>query len=347
MSNSTRSTAKFLRSASFAAIAAVSATLITSPAAAQDQISESAVASAYSEARMGPKKSLAVVDFGATGSFLYQYGQWEAGGGLAAMMETELAQTGQFRLAQRSHIDAALYEQQLSESGLTAARTAKSGQLVGAQYLVRANVTDFTLSEKGGGLSIGGNIGGVLGGISPQSRTGRVSIDFEVFDSTSGEVVDAFSVTRKIKSTSIAISASKSGLNVGGNSFKNTPLGEAAREAISEAAERITQSLRDKTWSARVAQVRDDTLYVNVGADAGLRPGDSLKIYRIVDQIFDPVTGAMLGMEKAEIGRAVISSVADQYARAEYSAMAAPQTGDVLTFTNPQLAQLGGAYGAE
>ncbi|MBT8471628.1 MAG: hypothetical protein KJN99_03425 [Marinicaulis sp.] len=340
----TASTAnQFLKTASIAAIAAVSAALITAPAFADDYTSGASVEESYGEARMGPKKSVAVVDFGATGSFLYQYGQWEAGGGLAAMLETELAQTNQFRLAQRSHLDAALYEQQLSESGLTAAPTARSGQLVGAQYLVRANVTDFTLSEKGGGLSIGGNIGGVLGGISPQTRKGRISIDFQIFDSTSGEIVDSFSVTEKVKSKSIAVSASKSGLNVGGNTFKNTPLGQAARNAITEAADRISDALRNKSWSAHVAQASASTLFVNVGADAGLNPGDTLKIYRIVEQINDPITGAILGVEKAEIGSATVSSVAEQYAKASFSAVTMPEAGDILTFTNTQLAQFGGA----
>lgn len=342
MANTTRKNSAFLKNASFAAMAAVSAAFMITTATAQQYTDENGVYADNVQARMGPKKSVAVVDFGATGSFLYQYGQWEAGGGLAAMMETELAQTNQFRIAQRTHLDAALYEQQLSESGLTAARTAKSGQLVGAQYLIRANVTDFTLSEKGGGLSIGGNVGGVLGGISPRSRTGRISIDFEIFDSTSGEVIDAFPVMRKIKSRSIAVSASKSGLNVGGSTFKNTPLGQAARDAIAEAAARITQTLRNKSWSAHVAQVREDTLYVNVGADANLRPGDSLRIFRIVEKITDPMTGATLGVEKTEIGRATITSVADQYARADYSAMISPEPGDILTFTNPQLAQIEG-----
>ena len=335
------------KSASFAAIAVVMTGFMIAPAAAQQGQDGTAIEAVNMETRLGPKKSIAVIDFGANGSFLYQYGDWEAGGGLAAMLETELTQTNQFRLANRSHLDAALYEQQLSANGLTASNTAKPGQLLGAQYLVRGTVTDFTLSEKGGGISVGGTVGGVLGGISPQSRTGRISIDFQVIESTSGEVVESFSVKRKIKSKSIAISASKSGLNVGANTFKNTPLGKAAREAIAEASFRISQSLQNRSWSAHVAQVRSDTLYVNVGADAGLQPGDSLKIYRIVDQINDPITGAVLGIEKAEIGRAVISSVAEQYARATFSAMTAPEAGDILTYANSQLAQLGGAYGAE
>ncbi len=334
----------FFKSASIAAMAALMAGFAAAPVVAQDTNPSEY---AETETRMGPKKSVAVIDFGANGAFLYQYGEWQAGGGLAAMLETELSQTNQFRIANRSHLDAALYEQQLSNSGLTARQTATPGQLLGAQYLVRGTVTDFTLSEKGGGISVGGQIGGVLGGISPQSRTGRISIDFQVIDSTSGEVVESFSVKRKVKSKSIAVSASKSGLNIGANTFKNTPLGQAAREAISQASYRISDSLANRTWSAHVAQVNADTLYVNVGADAGLRAGDTLKIYRIVEQINDPITGALLGMEKAEIGHATVSTVSEQYARARFSAMTAPEPGDILTYSNQQLAQLGGANGAE
>ena len=332
----------FLKTASCAAIAAMIAFSPVEPAGAQQ-----AAAQSYADAGhqlVGPKKSVAVIDFGATGAFLSQYGGWDAGGGLAAMLETELQQTGRFRLANRSHLDAALYEQQLSAGGLTAGTAAQPAQLVGAQFLIRGTVTDFTLAQKGGGFSIGGNLGGgVVGGIGPRSRTGRVAIDFQVMDSTTGEVVDAFSVSKKIKSRSIAVSASRDGVNVSGNRFENTPLGEAAREAIAEASARVANSLDGQDWAAHVAQVRQDTLYVNVGADGGLRAGDTLKIFRIVDQINDPVTGAILGMERAEIGRATITSVADQYARADYASMIAPEAGDILTYAPTAIAQLSGA----
>ena len=140
-----------LKTASLAAIAAVMAVIAPAPSAVAQNFNEQAAEAGYGAPVLGPKKSVAVVDFGANGAFLAQYGGWDAGGGLAAMLETELGSTGRFRVANRSHLDAALYEQQLSENGLTAVRTAQAGQLVGAQYLVRASVTDFTLAEKGGG----------------------------------------------------------------------------------------------------------------------------------------------------------------------------------------------------
>jgi curli biogenesis system outer membrane secretion channel CsgG len=322
------------------------AAAFSTPAAARRSDDQPAAVASIAQEPIGPKKSVAVIDFGANGAFLAYYGDWNAGGGLAAMLESELTQSDLFRVANRSRLDAALYEQQLSASGLTAAPTAWVGGLVGAQYLIEGTVTDFTLAEKGGGVSLGGTVGGVLGGISPQSRTGNVSIDFRVMDSTSNEVVASFTVTKKVRSRSVALSASKSGYKIGANSFENTPLGDAAREAMQEAAWLIADSLKDKSWAAHVAQVRADTLYVNAGAESGLRTGDTLHIYRIVDQIVDPMTGATLGVEKAEIGRAVVSSVADKYSRADYSATLTPEPGDVLTFESRQFDQPGGEPGA-
>lgn len=291
-------------------------------------------------AYQGAKKSVAVIDFSANGAFLSRYGDWTEGAGLAAMFASELAETGRFRVVNRSHLDSTLYEQQLNVNGLTARPTAQPGQLVGAQYLVRGSVTDFTLAEKGGGISVGGNIGGVLGAISPRTQKGRISIDFSVIDSTSGEVIASFPVTKKIKSTAIAARVSKNNINVGGNTFKNTPLGEAAREAIAEAAARLTDALADKAWTAHVANVGATSLYVNAGADSGLHPGDRLTITRVSQRIVDPVTGALLGVEKHRVGEAVIDSVQDQYATAFYDAAVPPQPGDLLTLETTPIAQL-------
>jgi len=284
-----------------------------------------------SSAYYGPKKSVAVVDFSANGAFLSQYGEWSEGGGLAAMFESELKALKRFRVVNRSHLDSTLYEQELNVNGLTARPVASPGQLVGAQYIVRASVTDFTLSEKGGGISVGGNIGGVLGAISPRTQKGRISIDFIASDTTSGEVVASFALTKELKSKAIAASVSKSRLSVGGDTFKNTPLGKAARALVKDAAVLLARALEDKAWTAHVAHVRGDKLFVNAGVDSGLNRGDRLIISRVTDRIVDPMTGALLGVEKRRIGEAIIDGVAEQYATAYFNAPFAPAPGDLLT----------------
>lgn len=278
----------------------------------------------------GPKKSIAVAGFTANAAFYSRYGGWEQGGGLAAMLESELKGSERFRIVNRTNLDATFYEQELNESGLTARRTARAGQLIGAQYLVTAAVTEFTMAEKGGGLSVGGSFGGVLGSISPRTQKGRIAIDFSVVDSTTGEVVASFPVEKKLKSTAIAANVTRKGVSVGGDTFENSPLGKAAREVMEIAADHVAAALESKAWTAHVAQVRPNALYVNAGADSGLKSGDRLVIERVVDRIEDPMTGALLGIEKQAIGEAVVVTVDDQYSTAQYSAAYAPQPGDRL-----------------
>ena len=298
-------------------------TVAASPASAQAQF-------------YGAKKSIAVAKFDANGAFLNSYGGAELGGGLSAIMVSELDKTGAFRVVNRSDLDAALYEQSLSLQGLTATDTVKAGQLVGAQYLVRGSVTEFSNAKKGGGISIGGDLGGLLGAVSPQRRVGHIGIDVSVFDATTGEVVAITTVKKEVKKMAIGGSITGDGWSVGANKFENTVLGEAAREAIAEAVEQVAGALSGRAWTAQVAQVRGNILYVNAGAESGLKIGDTLTIARVTDRIVDPVTGAVLGLEDVTVGTATVSEVQGQYAKATFNASRTPVTGDTLKLNTSQ-----------
>ena len=89
-----------------------------------------------------------------------------------------------------------------------------------------------------------------------------------------------------------------------------------------------------------MAKVNGGTLYVNAGLDSGLAPGDVLIIYRVVDQVTDPVTGEILGLETAVLGQATITQVRSRYATARFAAASPPQVGDVLRLSGGPGGQL-------
>ena len=283
----------------------------------------------------GAKKSIAVAKFDANGAFLNSYGGWDVGGGLSAIMVAELNKNGAFRVVNRSDLDATLYEQSLALQGLTAKNTVKAGQLIGAQYLVRGSVTEFSNAKKGGGLSVGGNVGKMFGGLSPQRRKGHIGIDVSVIDSTTGAIVASTTVRKEVKKFAIAGSLTGDGWSVGGNKFENSVLGEAARQAIQEAVGQLASALSGQAWTAQVAQVSGSTLFVNVGQSSGLRIGDTMQIKRVAEKIVDPVTGAVLGVEEVTVGTATISEVKDQYAKATFSGGQTPKIGDTLSLNGP------------
>lgn len=283
----------------------------------------------------GAKKTIAVAQFDGHGAFVDQYGGWdELGGGLAAMLVSELARSGHFNVVDRADLEAVLREQQYSESGLTAARTVRAGRLLGAQFLVRGSVTEFDDASSGGGISIGGSFGGFLGAISPQSRSGHVTIDVRVIDTTTGQVVHSYTADQRLSESAIAGSIGFENLSIGADSFERTPLGRAARAAIAESVVSITAALAVHAWEGAVAKVNGDTLYVNAGANSGLVPGDVLTIYRVIDQVTDPVTGEVLGIETVEIGYATVTRVHSRYATARFATAAPPDVGDFVKLSN-------------
>jgi len=66
----------------------------------------------------------------------------------------------------------------------------------------------------------------------------------------------------------------------------------------------------------RVVKVRPESVYLNLGAEGGARPGIELSIYREGEKVLDPGTGSLLGKEKDFIGVVQIIIVEEEFAKA-------------------------------
>lgn len=54
-------------------------------------------------------------------------------------------------------------------------------------------------------------------------------------------------------------------------------------------------------WMGRVAKIIGTRIYVNAGRTSGLNPGDILKVITEGQEIYDPESGAMIGMSQGEV----------------------------------------------
>lgn len=276
----------------------------------------------------GPKKTLAVSKFDAVGGFVAEYGGWDIGGGLAAMLASELSRTNRFIVVDRADLDTLLREKQMALSDVT---TGTSGRpLLGAQTFIRGSVTEFEQSEKGGGLSIGLNLPGGKGGLGSRNASGHVAIDLRLIDAESGAILASRRVEKKVKSSSVALQGNASGFAFGGDQFNKTSLGRAAREAIQEAVSQIVRDMENVPWQGLVARSEGDRVYVNAGRNANLAPGMRLRASRTVNAITDPASGESLGSEKVSVGDIVIVDVHDRYSMGRRVGGILPATGDVV-----------------
>jgi curli biogenesis system outer membrane secretion channel CsgG len=284
----------------------------------------------------GPKRSVAVADFKARNDFTYEFGDFDVGRNLTAMLTTALLKSGQFVIVERQALGDVLAEQELSGTGLVNYESAvETGDLIGAQLLVLGHVTDFTQNESGGSGGLGLALAGKTIGFAPKSSKSTVGIDVRILDSGSGQVIAAFHIEKSVKSRSSGVSFNMAGLSFSGSDFESTPIGEATRQAIEGIAHRLAKEAAGQPWLGNVVDFDDGEVAINAGHNAGIKVGDSFTIHRISKTLTDPVTGRVIGQRKRHLGTVRIIDVQGEIAFGLFdgSGQASPRRGDLVTQT--------------
>jgi len=84
--------------------------------------------------------------------------------------------------------------------------------------------------------------------------------------------------------------------------IKNPKLVEILiKDAFLDFAPQIQEALNDVTWEGRIAAVRGDKIYLNVGRLSGVQVGDILKVVEDSSEIYDPELGYHLGKIRGKV----------------------------------------------
>lgn len=260
------------------------------------------------------------------------------GTGLTELLTTVLIQSKRFVVLERSALQDIQAEQQLGASGGVNPNTApKTGQLLGAQALIRGAVTEYSFQESNVG------VGGLLGklGLSSGHSTAMVGIDVRIYDVATGEVIDSVHAVGHASSNGTAIAYNNADVGLTMDAISNTPLGEAVRRAIAQAVLFICNRMQKIPWEGRIADIEmgdnnTQDIYINAGADAGLKVGDRLQILHPGHPIVDPDTQTVIGRTKdVEAGVGHIVEVRDHISILAMDNGAGVQVGDVVHFLGP------------
>lgn len=236
---------------------------------------------------------------------------WKIGEGLAEMLATELARTGRFTVVERQGLGDVVQEQGLGQSGLVRRETAAAtGQILGAQYLVRGAVTEFAEQVSGGS----GGISTSRVGLQAQGSNARVAIDLRVIDTSTGEVVASHHVSRTVPSVGGAVGARAGSVTFGGEGFYQMPAGQATRAAIGEAVQFVLGTpLAAPVPVLAVVRVDGNVAYVNAGSSASVKVGDVFQVYSAGEDLIDPTTGLKLGTTERLLGSIRITEVQEKF----------------------------------
>lgn len=231
--------------------------------------------------------------------------------GLTEMLTTALVETGRFVVLERKAIQQVTGEQDFGASGRVNAETAPAiGQIIGGQVLITGDITEFTYEQS----SLGGNLSILRSvGAKGERLTAMVALDMRLIDAVTGEVLFSKRTEGKASATGVSADVSIGDQQFGTALGKNTPLGQASRDAIEAAVAAIVAGLADVPWSGRVIEVREGSIYVNAGTESGIRPGMRFDVYAQEAALVDPQTGVTLGAPDRKVGTIEVVQVEDKY----------------------------------
>ena len=217
--------------------------------------------------------------------------------------------SAKFTVIERKQLDLVLKEQGLGAAGAVTPQTAaKVGQLLGVKYIVVGGIDKFAINDtKAGFRGVGGNL-----------QQAEATINLRFVDTTTGERVLAVSADAEVKK--------------GGGFFRDASASRNAQwgiasEAIEKASkamlakfvsggyiDRLTSAARPGVVEARVVKIEGQKIWINLGAQAGIKVGDTFNVFNVGEALVDPVSGVTLGADEKQTGTAAVSEIQDRYA---------------------------------
>lgn len=162
-------------------------------------------------------------------------------------------------------------------------RLAQDSQKSGVNSIIEGQIIDVRLQKKADQIGLVRNVEAtyeVVVRLRIQSiRTGQ-----EIFHTVK-------TVTLEDKNTRVAERASEDQIFL-----KNPELVEILiKDAFLDFSQQIQQAMDEVTWEGRIAHIRGDKIYLNVGRISGVQVGDLLKVVEDSSEIYDPEVGYNLG----------------------------------------------------
>ena len=231
------------------------------------------------------------------------------GDNFQAMLETQMAKVGRFRIMERVRVDEILAEQGLNKE-VGDGKTANGGFNVGGvDYLVYGTITK--LGQVKSAVS--------TGNFASAKLVTEMSVDLKVVDASTGEIRKAESVSASVKTASGV--ATGNFTNISGGS---DPLSDVQRMAAKKAAALIATSI----FPIEVIK-GGSIIYLNYGSSI-LDSGDVLAVFEPGEDLIDETTGLNLGSEEKYLGKIEVTDSNDKFSKAKLLDGETPQKGSLV-----------------
>lgn len=259
-------------------------------------------------AALAAKPRVAILEFKDKTSHYYSW--YEAGRAAQDMFVTELVKSGKYRVIDREQLAALMQEKNLSLSGDVDPKTAvKAGKLLGVEYFITGALTELGVANRGARVPGFGGLPSVRVG----SQKMDASIDARLINTTTGEIVWADTAKEETSDASVYVAGA------GGGVEDQRKLDRVLRPVVVKLAASMAKAETPTSGlggasdasgvAGKIANVEGGSVFLNVGAEAGVKEGDTFDVYRVGKVIKDPDTGEVLGADETKVGKVKVTKV--------------------------------------
>lgn len=218
-----------------------------------------------------------------------------------AEMESALHAVRKFDVLtrQKGRLKSLREEQKFAKSPLSKGNAAKEGQLEVANYIVFPTVQDFKFYRSAKPVP---NISKKY----IRRDSGMLQIHAQVLDTESGQIKANF----YLKST---FATKDQVVNTKGGHPSSVYFTRMAKNVAAQMADQLV----DTVFPMLILNAEGDSVWINRGADGGLKEGTLLNVYRPGKQLIDPYTKEVLGSAERLIGKVKVVRVNPKFTIAE------------------------------
>jgi len=246
------------------------------------------------------KPRIAVLEFGHKA---LQSHWWGSGGAAQDMFITALVKSGKFTVVDRERLAALMQEKNLSLSGdVSAASAVQAGKLLGVEYMLVGDVTEF--GEQENKAQVGWGIG-----VDVRKKKFIAALDVRLLSVTTGEILWAETGRKEESNAKVYVAG------IGGGVDDDRMFDKVLRPVVEELSGKLTGLTLETSKSVvgrvsgKIAKIDGGTIYINLGSEQGIAAGDTLGVYAMGEPIKDPDTGEVLGADETKLGAIKVTAV--------------------------------------
>ncbi len=172
--------------------------------------------------------------------------------------------------------------------GVKLAQLARKAKMSGVNIVIFGRIKEARVRQKSD----------EIGFVRKIKSLAETVVEIKVFDVLSNKELFSETLDGNISDDNLRFYKADSEDNL---SYRQDLLRYSVKVAVRKVVPRVVKIGSKLDWLGRVAKIIGTRIYVNAGRTSGLNLGDILKVVTEGQEIFDPESGAMIGMSQGEV----------------------------------------------